>query len=97
MSRVADRILEIIDRVDSLSKFNSQAFQEIKKFYGEDGEEFKMIKEIDSKIDDLLTLLNDEDESSKEIEMIAKGLNVFGNPLNEDQKKHLRSKGYTVG
>jgi len=59
MSRTADRILEVIDEVDKLSKFNSQVFQEIKKMWGEDSEEFKMIQEIDSKIDDLLTYLNE--------------------------------------
>lgn len=62
MSRVADRMLKVMGEVDQLSKFNSQVFQGIKEMWGEKSEEFKMIKEIDSKIDDLLTLLNDEDE-----------------------------------
>ncbi len=62
MSRVADRMLEVMDQVDKMSKLNSQIFNEMKVLYGEESEEFKMIKEIDSKIDDLLTLLNDEDE-----------------------------------
>lgn len=61
MGMVKARMLEVMEEVDQLSKFNSQVFQGIREMWGEESEEFKMIREIDSKIDDLLEHLNSEE------------------------------------
>ncbi len=61
MSRVADRMIEVSRQLDLMAGFNSQIFEEIKLLYGKESEEFKMIQEIDSKIDDLMEHLNSEE------------------------------------
>lgn len=93
MSKVADKMLEVMDQVDQLSKFNSQVFNVIKNLYGENSEEFKMIREIDSKIDDLLSHLNYDEDEDFNSEIFAAEFNRHQNEIiSDDDIRDLNSE-----
>lgn len=94
MGMVKNKMMKVTEKVEKLADFNSGIFNEIRNLFGMDSEEFKMISEIDSKINYLSDLLNlDGGENDFNSEIASSEFNRYQNEIiNSSEIEELNSE-----